>query len=63
MGGPGACGWFCGSLVNSPAGVELPLSRLSCSLTRADGGLAVEDKGTPHAVGGSSSPMRARTAT
>ena len=44
--------------------MEFPLLRLSCNLTRADGwlDLAMEDKGTPHAVGGSSSPVRARTA-
>ena len=57
MGGPGACGWFCGSLVKSPAGVDLPPWRLSCSLTRADGGLAMEDKGTHMQC------VRARTAT
>ena len=43
--------------------MELPLCRLSCNFTRTDSGLnfAMEDKGTPNAVGGSSSPMRAKT--
>ena len=64
-GWPRAYGGFCRSLIKILAGVELPLWRLSCSLTRADSGLdlAMEDKGTPRAVGGSSSPTRARTAT
>ena len=37
---------------------------LSCNFTRTDGGmnLALEDKGTPHVVTGSPSPMRARSA-
>ena len=48
-----------------PAGIELPLWRLSYNFTKTDGGLdlAMEDKGTPHVVIGSSSPRRARTAT
>ena len=52
-------------LNKSPTGVELPLWRLSCNLTKTDGGLdlAMEHKGTPHAVGGPSNPARARTAT
>ena len=35
-----------------------------CNFTRTDSGLdlAMEDKGTPHVVGGSSNPMRTRTA-
>ena len=43
-------------LNKSPAGVELSLWRLSCSFTRTAGrlDLAMDDKGTPHAVGGSS---------
>ena len=58
-------GGFCRSLIKKPEGVELTLWRLSCNFTRTTGGLdlAKEDKGTPHVVGGSSSPMRARTAT
>lgn len=50
-------------LNKNPRGVELPLWRLSCNFTRTDSGLnlAMEDKGTPNAVGGSSSPMRAKT--
>ena len=57
--GPGTCADL------SPTGVELPVWRLSCSLTRTDCGLdlALGDKGTPHVVGGPSFPMRARTAT
>ena len=45
-------------------GEELALWRLSCKLIKRDGGLdlAMEDKGILHAVSGSSSPMRARTA-
>ena len=45
--------------------VELPLWRLSYNFSRTDGGLdlAIKDKGTPHAVVGSCSPMRTRTAT
>ena len=64
-GGPGACGGVCRSLVRNPAGMELPLRRLLCSLTGRDSGLdlALEGRGTLHAVGGSSSPRRARTAT
>ena len=56
---------FCRSLIKNPAGVELPLWRLSCNFTRTDGGrdLAMEDKGAPCEVGVSSSPMRGRTAT
>ena len=44
--------------------MELPLWRLSCNFTRTNDGLdlAMEDRGTPQLVGGSSSPMRARTA-
>ena len=63
--GPSTCRRFCGSLIIILAGVELPLWRLSCNLTRTDGGLdlAMEDKGTPHMEGGSSSPLRARTGT
>ena len=40
--------------------MELHLWRLPCNLTRTDGSmdLAVKDKGTPHSVGGSSSPMK-----
>ena len=62
--GPSASGVFCRSLIKNPAGLELPLWRLSCNFTRTDGGrdLAMEDKGTPCAVGVSSSPMRGRTA-
>ena len=66
MGVGGGGGGGCGSLIkNTPAGVELLLWRLSWNLTRTDRGLDLvkEEKGTPHAVGGSSSPMRARTAT
>ena len=49
----------------NPTGVELPGWRRSYSLTRTDCGLdlALGDKGTPHVVGGSSFPMRARIAT
>ena len=49
-------------LNKNPTGVRLPLWRLSCNLTRIDAGLdvAMEDKVTPHAAGGFSSPMRAR---
>ena len=48
-----------------PTGVELCLWRLSCNLARTDCGLdlAMKDKHTPYAVAGSSSPLRARTAT
>ena len=55
----------CRSLVRNPAGMELPLRRLLRSLTGRDSGLdlALEGRGTLHAVGGSSSPRRARTAT
>ena len=64
--GPGACRGFL-QVLNKKAwrgGVD-PLWRLSCNFTRTTGGLdlAKEDKGTPHVVDGSSSPMRARTAT
>ena len=43
----------------------MPLWRLSYNLTRTDSGLdlAVKDRGTPHVVDGSSSTLRARTAT
>ena len=63
--GPGICRGFCESLIINLAGVELPLWRLSCNLTRIDGelDLAMEDKGTLHMEGGSSSPMKARTGT
>lgn len=49
----------------NPTGVELPVWRPSCNLTGTDCGLdlALGDKDTPHVVGGSSFPMRARTAT
>ena len=52
-------------LNKNSAGVELPLWRLFCSFTRTDSGLdlAKEDKGPPHVVGGSSSPVKARAAT
>ena len=45
--------------------VELTLWRLSYNFSRTDGGLdlAIKDKGAPHAVVGSCSPMRTRTAT
>ena len=45
---------------NKPLGLELPLWRLSCSFTRTDSrlDLAMKDKGIPHAVGVSSSPVR-----
>ena len=48
-----------------PEGMELPLWRLSCNFSGSNGDmyLAMEDKGTPHVEGGSSSPMRAKTAT
>ena len=65
-GGPNAYWGFCRSLIiKNPAGMELLLWRLSWNFKRTDGGpdLAMEDKGTPHAVHGSSSPRRARTAT
>ena len=41
-----AYGGFCGSLIKTPAGGELPLWRLYCSFTRTNSGLdlAVEDK-------------------
>ena len=64
--GPNAYWGFCRSLImKNPAGMELLLWRLSWNFKRTDGGLdlAMEDKGTPHAMGGSSSPMTARTAT
>ena len=52
-------------LNKNSAGRELPLWRLSYNLTRTDSGLdlAMKDKGTPRAVGDSSSTMRARTGT
>ena len=52
-------------LNKKPIRVELPLWRLSCNFTRTEGGLdlAMKDKDTPHAVGVSSSPVRASTAT
>ena len=53
------------SLIKYPTGVELPLWRCSCNFTWTDSrlDLAMEDKGTLPAVGGSSSPVRARTVT
>ena len=44
--------------------MELPLWRLSCNFTGSNGemDLAMENKGTPHMEGDSSSPMRAKTA-
>ena len=47
------------------AGVGLPLWRLSSNFIKTDGGwdLTLENRGTPYAISGSSSPMRARTAT
>ena len=60
------CLWGVLCVLNkNSAGMELPLWRLSSSLTRTDSGLdlAMNDKGTPRAVGDSSSTMRARTAT
>ena len=49
-------GVVCRSLIKSSAGVEVSLWRLSCSFTETAGGLdlAMDDKGTPHAVCGSS---------
>ena len=63
-GRPRACEGFWGSIIKTPQ-EWFPLLRLSCNLTRTDGwlDLAMEDKGTPHAVGSSSSPVRVRTAT
>ena len=45
--------------------MELPEWRLSCNFIRTNGGLDLtkENRGTPYAVSGSSSPMRARTVT
>ena len=58
-------GGFARFLIKNSTEEELPLWKLSCNFTRTDGemDLAMEDKGTPHLVIGSSSPMMARTAT
>ena len=58
-------GDFARFLIKNSREEELPLWKLSCNFTRTDSrlDLAMEDKGTPSAVGGSSSPIRARSAT
>ena len=64
-GEPGTCGGVgvARFLIKNSTGEELPLWRLSCNFTRTDGrlGLTMEDKATPRAVGGSSSPIRTRS--
>ena len=47
-------------LGKKPRGVESPLRRVPCNLTRTDGdkGRRVEDKGPPGVAGGSCSPIR-----
>ena len=59
-GGPSTSRGVFRSWIKNPKGVELPLWRFSCNFTRTEGGLhlAMKDKGIPHAVGVSSSPVR-----
>ena len=59
-GGPSTSGGVFRSLIKNPKGLELPLWRFSFNFTRTEGGLdlAMKDKGIPHAVGVSSSPVR-----
>ena len=58
------CGIF-RFLIKNPTGVELCLWRLSCNFARTDcvKDLVMKDKHTLPAVAGSTSPLRARTAT
>ena len=61
--GPSACGGFCGSLIKNPQGWSCLCGGFPAVSQGQRVDLVKADKGTAHAVGGPSSPMKARTIT